>query len=329
MGSSPMTTTKQALPWWADPNSPQNQWTGDYSRTYNPTGYTSPDDPNYRYQTWLQQAFDTSAFNGGVGTSVQGQYGGESGTPSYTAPATTLPSSQVPLSTAISSAQAQMPATTAAAQTASVDPNYRVASASGNAAPTTPPTGDRLDGFAGRYTPAALRDMLLNDPAPIVSDWAGQDGRANYINLEGDMKRYADVAPRLYELLTKGNMEGSTQSDDAVTNWMVKLMDNQSTVGGASPQAGTILDSLYDAFNNQDSTLGAKLYSDGTPVGTDQQISEVMRYLPIVGEFSNPSYANAVYQRAQRLAQEYRGRVAKGNAAGQTFVQYLQDNLQV
>lgn len=324
MPGTQQTTTKQPLPWWADPRSTRNVWSGDYSRTYNPQGFTDSTDPNYRYQTWLQQNFDTSQFvNGLPGT--QTQYGGESGGPQYTQPAPSPLSSQVPMSTAVSSATAQIPATTQAAEQARMSTSY----GNSNPSPTAPPSGDRLDGFAGRYTPAALRDMLLNDPAPIVHDWAGQDGRANYINLEGDMKRYADVAPRLYELLTKGNMSGQTQSDDAVANWMVELLNNQSTVGGRSPMAGTILDSLYAAFNNKDSTLGAKLYADGTPVGTDQQIAEVMRYLPIVGEFSNPSYANAVYQRAQRLAQEYRGKIAKGQADGQTFVQFLQDNMDI
>ena len=307
----------EALPWWADPTSPQNLWTQDYSRTLNPTGIVSPDDPNYNYQNWLQQNFDTSRFFSPTSTPVQTRYGGEElTTNTYTPP---RPAAST---TASGTVGGTYPTSTQLSGTNNV--NYTT----GSADTTTPPTGDVWDGFARRYVPGQ-RDMLFGKNSPVLGDYLNQDGRTNYSNLQGDMQRYADIAPRLYESLVGGNMKGKTQADDTIINWMVDLFDNQSHVGGASPTSQQIMNQLFAGFNDKTSSLGSQLYdpSTGNPVGTDAQIQAVMSYLPLAGEFNNSSYATALYGQAQRLAQEYRSKVSKGEGDGQTFVQFLQDNL--
>jgi hypothetical protein len=68
------------------------------------------------------------------------------------------------------------------------------------------------------------------------------------------------------------------------------------------------------------------LDSNGKPLDTAGQISAVMKMIPLLGEFSNYGYAQALQKQAGRLATQYASNVANGKAGGKTFAQYLQDN---
>jgi hypothetical protein len=184
------------------------------------------------------------------------------------------------------------------------------------------------DGFARRYVPAE-QDQLWAHPEIILQDYLGQNGRHDNMALEGDMQRYADIALPLYHLLTGGNMDPDANKSDTIINWIAEnFFKNLSTPGGRAPTTQQMLDQLYAGFSDPGSILGQGLYTTdeegGTsPKGTDDQIKAIMAYLPLLGEFSDPIYANAIRNRGNQIAGDFRRDQANGKAGGRDFLDYL------
>lgn len=199
--------------------------------------------------------------------------------------------------------------------------------ATGNANATTPPKGDVMDGFARRYVPGEV-PMLMANPSLILHDYLGQDGRADYSNLEGDIAPYANDALDLYNLLIGGNMAPAANKNDAIINWMASLFGNLSTPGGATPTTQQMLSQLYAGLNDPKSAIYSNTMLDGSgqPLDTGSQIKAVLQMIPLLGEFSNPAYAKALQSQAGKLGLQYADSVANGKGNGKTFAQYLQDN---
>jgi hypothetical protein len=197
----------------------------------------------------------------------------------------------------------------------------------GNSNVTTPGKGDVYDGFARRYVPGEM-DMIMSNPDIVLHDYLGQDGKADYSNLEGDLSRYAGDSLDLYNLLIGGNMDPNANKNDAIINWMASLFGNLSTPGGATPTTQQMLGQLYAGLNDPKSAIYANtmLDNNGQPLDTAGQISAVMKMIPLLGEFSNYGYSQALQKQAGRLATQYASNVANGKAGGKTFAQYLQDN---
>lgn len=304
----------EPLPWWADPTNPRNMWASDYSRSYNPQGYTSPDDPNYRYQNWLQQNFDVSQF-APQSLPVQTQYGGEE----YT-----RPTAQNPTPTPTATAATPSP-------TVGTDrPTVTTANAQGNPSPTTPPTGNQWDGFARRYNDVA-QDLLFSQYGPqiILDDYLGQDGMKNRPNLSGDLARYAQSAPMIYDILMAGNLDPEVTGDDDVINWMAKMFGDMTSPGGRAPDTALLWRQMMAGLQNEDSNLYAKtmLGADGNPATTQQQISAINQLIPLLTTYTgNYNYVDGVQRQAKRLGQEYAQMIANGANTSQTYADYLQQN---
>jgi hypothetical protein len=205
--------------------------------------------------------------------------------------------------------------------------NRTYAARTGSADRTTPGEGDVMDGFARRYVPDQI-PLLMANPELIAHDYLGQDGKANYLNAEGDLAPYAGDALDLYNLLIGGNMDPKANANDSIINWMASLFGNLTTPGGAVPTTQQMLGQLYAGLNDPKSAIykNTMLDGSGTPLDTGSQISAIMKMIPLLGEFSNPAYASAMKASAGQLAREYASNVANGKAGGKTFAQYLQDN---
>jgi hypothetical protein len=297
-------------------------WAVNADGSYNTARYPNPtnlaDPINTSYVNWLQQNFQRAE---PMPTQPSTGYP----TPDYIRSSLTNPVPTQPPSTVQSSITSQMPATQAAAQLASTS-TYN----SANPNPTQVPEGDVWDGFARRYAPGQ-RDLLFSQQGPgiVLRDYLNQDGRNNYINMEGDMSRYAQVAPEIYDLLMSGSNNPDVTGDDDVINFMAKLFQGQTTEGGQSPTLQQLLGGFYAGLNNEDSGLYTEVNigDDGLPVNTSQQIANVNRMVPYLNTFSgNYRYTDRMKKEAARLGQEYASRVANGDAAGQTYAQYLQQH---
>lgn len=193
----------------------------------------------------------------------------------------------------------------------------------------SPPAGEGWTGFAGRYVPGQ-QDLIWDNPEIILRDFLGQNGRKDNLALEGDMQRYADIALPLYTLLMGGDMDPKTNESDTIINWIANnYLSNLSTPGGKTPQVGDMLEQLIAGFSDPDSILGQSLYTPNPTTGgqvakgTNEQIKAIMAYLPLLGEFSNPIYANAIRNQANRIASDFRQDQANGKAGGKDFLDYL------
>ena len=193
----------------------------------------------------------------------------------------------------------------------------------GSSTRTTPGTGDVMDGFARRYLPDQV-DNLLSNPTIIAQDLLGGSGKGQLV---GDSARYANAAPALYTLLTGGNMAAGVQDNDDIINYVAKLMTDMSQVGGATPSVQQMLSQLYAGLNDKDSSISAGLLnSDGTPTDSSAQVDYINKMIPLLGVFSNYNYSNAMQKQAARLGQEYLAAKAKGGMNNVSYSQYLQDN---
>jgi hypothetical protein len=105
------------------------------------------------------------------------------------------------------------------------------AARTGSADRTTPGKGDVYDGFARRYVPGEM-DMIMSNPDIVLHDYLGQDGKADYSNLEGDLSRYAGDSLDLYNLLIGGNMDPPpTRTTRSSTGWRVSLAISRRRAG--------------------------------------------------------------------------------------------------
>jgi hypothetical protein len=196
--------------------------------------------------------------------------------------------------------------------------------------------GDTWDGFAGRYVPGQ-RDMLFNNPDIIVRDWLSQGKYKDNPQMAGDLSRYANIVfgggdrPGLYELMTAGSLNPKATGDDDMINYLVRLMGEQSKVGGKSPSIQTMLNLLYEGLNDPDSIMGSMLTggtsgTTGEPANSQAAINAVLSYIPLLGEFSgNQRYADAMYRQAANVAQDYQDRAVKGKNT-QGFADFFQQN---
>jgi hypothetical protein len=196
--------------------------------------------------------------------------------------------------------------------------------------------GDKWDGWAGRYVPGQ-RDMLFNNPDIIVRDWLSQGKYKDNPQMAGDLSRYANIVfgggdrPGLYELMTAGSLNPKATGDDDMINYLVRLMGEQSKVGGKSPSIQTMLNLLYEGLNDPDSIMGSMLTggtsgTTGEPANSQAAINAVLSYIPLLGEFSgNQRYADAMYRQAANVAQDYQDRAVKGKNT-QGFADFFQQN---
>lgn len=299
-------------PWWEQLNQARN-WQANQTKypVGTPVGMVSTSDPSY--QTWLMRNFTQANANDQLRT--------------------------YPSSGQAATFTARTPTPTPSASTVAATGNYPSASTmttrstpTSSGSRTEPGQGDDWDGFASRYNDVA-QDLLFSEYGPyaILGDYLGQDGRADRANLQGDLARYADAAPMLYDILMEGSLDPKYTGDDDVINWMAELFGNMTQDGGRAPSTQQLMNAFFAGLGDKGSNLYLKTMVNpdtGQKYTTQETIRAINKYIPFLTTFTgNYNYADGLRRQAAMLGNEYAQMVANDKAGGLSYADFLKRNL--
>lgn len=213
---------------------------------------------------------------------------------------------------------------------AAATPSANTTMATGGAA-MVPGGQEGLTGFASRYSPTALQDMVYDSPETVLYDLFQQMGIGNQgSGLYQQLADFGGADPlSLYMLQTGGSQDSlGAQNANDYTNWLASQYQNGATAGGGAFDFQSLLGNVFgmnpDASQNN-STL-YNLITAGTPT---QQVSNLYNMARDAGRVGlNPLAQTAMLTSLQRAAQGYQSQAmqgASGDAANSPFYQYLNE----
>jgi hypothetical protein len=164
---------------------------------------------------------------------------------------------------------------------------------------------DRLNGFASRYDPSQI-NQIMDNPNIVLEDVLKSLGYPAGNTRMAEMGPYAENMLNLAGLLQmSGSLTGSDQADETMLNTIAELMSNGMGQGGQSVEYKTALDMLMNPQGGMDEYLFG--VADDPTFGLSEQASALGPMFQAATAGVNPFTQRAMasaYRSAQNKAQQ-------------------------
>lgn len=174
-------------------------------------------------------------------------------------------------------------------------------------------SGDPFTGFASRYSPTGVGNILAN-PQIIANDVLASMGFGGNTGLQSALGDIASLGPALSFLMTAPAGQNA-QGDEAMINTIASILKNQATPGGMAIDYRDLLGNIFGS--GQDGLIRAftSLDANGNPLAGADQSSAIKGLIQAALTNVNPYAQRAMMGQVGQGLTNYEADLARGAGA--------------